>query len=1774
MIGTERRLLIVFAVLLLIGDARAGGIGCSDATCRSSMVLAEDSPLPGPAAVSDDVVPPAPAAPSARLGSGTVPASRDGEVLLSVDVPGRFAIRADSRTGVALQLVDMIAGPGDVAGEAGVRDGRLDVLLDKGTYKIRSFGAAGAQGDARLVVQPFRDADPASATLLRGGQAGAPLGDFQQRSYWLIVGAARHISVEGVGRALADLRLWRNGRDLVDLMPVLGAIEPRAGRPLTRARLDGAVEPGLYLVTAYGGSQLPWANGDSTSPFHIRVGAPQSLASGIVDGVIGPFGSAMFEAPPAATEVRVELPEPAVARLTASRGTAPAQSAAIARNSREPRAVVDLPAGRDPVHIEVAGAEGQTFRLRAMRPATSLRLEGAGPHLIAVDVAGEGGDEVPATVVLARFEGRTATVVASSAPRIAPGQAWRRSFNLRGITTIVFEVTAAGPVAARTSGPGVRVSLEPLLATTAPRADGRLPLTWDVEHGWYMLKIEPVKDAVGILDLTFGQPGLAPDPTPASPARTSIPLGIVDLDKAARYQVFVNTAPQLVTAVDARAVPIDLAAAPLVVLQAVAPEKVARPAGPQQTPPPPSRKPARGQPTGPAVPLPPPVNADARAAQPLDIAVRVPDGGTITVSEPSGSPVAVTFVQEAVDKDGRTLTVRIPPAGQPRLLVISWSRAESRDPVPAIAQENDLELLQPGTPRFFDLGRDQQRSFRLDVGEGGLHRIETLGRLKTAATIATRFLPKLDRAAGGGAGHNALLHSYLRAGSYRVTVSASDSSGHLGLVAMPAPLIDTATLVAGGSVRASLAEGRGAAMPIAVAEAGTYRLDLYGLGRSLAARLEDSEGWPITAPGEMTRLERQLEPGRYRLVVLPHAVDARVVARLRRVLPPAEPEGHGPHDIPFDTVQTFQWREPPTKDAERIPDRWAFTLLGTARIVLDVSDGMIADLVRQDGEPRAVAKIVFKRGFAGPLPAGRYLIEARSLGRNDRLDYQLTLRSSELQPGVPRFVDLPATIPFAIAEDRTVSLTSFGRTDFGGVLKDQNGRVLELIAGRTDDWNIGLSRKLAAGAYQLELSGRSPKDKARSDAKTEGENADEESRQDSAGAVEVMLDLPTSSPPLDLPVVGSRQVAGPQVHQFALPAIDAGHLLVVAAQSNAELVASLERQDADGHWQTIGFERDKSAVIAAPADGDVRRPWRLSVWAIDGGSAPITIAARSVSMPAQPIGAVTLEPFGIDGIATPGSVALVATPSAGLVTLAGRVAGLRQGSAPGRVLRAADAGVLVPQSERLWLLARAGEAVTVGIAPVSAGPGDIALTLDDGERATVPVAANDRAYAWRADSTFGQPGLGGGHRMGVAPGSAFSLGGGGKLEVWNAGGGEPLRVRLTAAEITTRPAASADAELFAVLGPHTAQPVRLRHDRQQLEISLAAGAAAVATTTDSRSSTVWSGNEPVTRTLTGSFADIVLINPGEKPAPVSIMLTPSPGDEGRLAAGAVVKRFFGAAGSLVVAIDAAAGDRLVVAGGTAMFVGDNGAVLRGTSLIVPGSGELTVDHGPGLVAFWLERGDLSPWPVAAAKAIEPPQQVRLEGDAMALTLEGSTPVLLHVRTTAPVILSLRQGEAAAEPLLFPVGAELHRYLAAGAAELRLYSPHDGPLAGALELTATPIVQISDGLGDPRPLAPGATALFGFEVTRTTTVGVGIRSEPDRAAVRLLDTSGNVVGDGVAQLRRLQPGRYLIEARAPADGNTIMVRPAVVGTVPAPSGPPPEVAAQYLEMVGLTPTGPR
>ena len=111
----------------------------------------------------------------------------------------------------------MLTGPGEREGWPGKQDGRIDALLDTGTYKVRAFGDPAATGDTTLSVTPFAAAGPA---LLAPGYlpVALTLRDLQSRSFWLVVGDdPAPTRIEAAGRSLAALTVWRDGRDLVSV---------------------------------------------------------------------------------------------------------------------------------------------------------------------------------------------------------------------------------------------------------------------------------------------------------------------------------------------------------------------------------------------------------------------------------------------------------------------------------------------------------------------------------------------------------------------------------------------------------------------------------------------------------------------------------------------------------------------------------------------------------------------------------------------------------------------------------------------------------------------------------------------------------------------------------------------------------------------------------------------------------------------------------------------------------------------------------------------------------------------------------------------------------------------------------------------------------------------------------------------------------------------------------------------------------------------------------------------------------------------------------------------------------------------------------------------------------------------------------------------------------------------------------------------------------------------------------------------------------------------
>jgi hypothetical protein len=246
-------------------------------------------------------------------------------------------------------------------------------------------------------------------------------------------------------------------------------------------------------------------------------------------------------------------------------------------------------------------------------------------------------------------------------------------------------------------------------------------------------------------------------------------------------------------------------------------------------------------------------------------------------------------------------------------------------------------------------------------------------------------------------------------------------------------------------------------------------------------------------------------------------------------------------------------------------------------------------------------------------------------------------------------------------------------------------------------------------------------------------------------------------------------------------------------------------------------------------------------------------------------------------------------------------------------------------------------------------------------------------------------------------------------------------------------------------------------------------------------------------------------------------------------------------------------------------------VRRGGVIPLDGPATAVVTHGAGPLALWIEGPGASPWPDTPPRDVALPARMPLEQTAMTLRLTPGAPTLLRLASTAPVILAI----GAEPPVLFGKGVSLARYLAARETTLRLLSPSDGPLSGTMELSGSPVIEVGEGLGAPVAIPPGGAAVFGFKVTAPGPVGLGVRADPDQVTVRLLNERGEILQQGVSMLRRLEPGRYLLEASVPPDAPTTLARPAVLGIVPHPNPPPLDVVRGLLLAAGLAPpTGAR
>ncbi len=1657
--------------------------------------------------------------PVATFDEAAFPAAGMHEAILTIPQFGRYAITVASTQGVALQLVDRMAGPGDVAGTPGAKDGRIDAFLERGTYKIRLIADAHGTGTASLTVTPFSELQPAPVQLVEGKPVAADLGDDQQRSWWVVIPSRGTYAFEAGGRYLNDLRLWHAGSWIVDATPIIASSDADAAQPLALRQLTAQLEPGLYRLTAYGGAGVPWANATAAKPFYLRWGIQTLSDSGRFVETASPLGLDRYLVPGTATEVRLVLDKPEAAQLSEqpfSDNTmfdqSQAESAGIDKTSRDPVADISLP-GRSstPYLITVQRRPGAKYRLEIFNAGFSAATvaSGAGNAMLAVTLPGNPDDEIDSGFILVNnFSQR---VIASSVINLDNALPWRRRFNLLNPERTFLFTSKNIDLQVLGDGVSAQFVVDRFIINSPYGRVVPLPqnsgYVWTLTPGYYVLSALPQANGRGILTMSLLAAGTKP-PVADSPRLPAPVFPNVPLDPVSNDTLFTSLAQDQNFGVRQETLPAALA-------QPLSFELAA----------------------GASASFPVAASEDVQLAVTDETGADLPfslDGKSITGATKLYAGTYQFSIAGPANGD-RVVNVTETPA---RLLPATTQPPISLDQTAAPV----LPPVQPGVPVYVDLARQQSMTFGLRVGQDSLYQFQTTGLLETSGAIRTRVNPSLAQVEDNGVGRNFLLQPYLREGDYQLTIQAQgQTAGHAGISVATTPVVDAGTLVPNRPARLTLEPGEAASYSFHIATDGTYHIFTLGLGHQFAMRLEDKDGWPLITPGGVAAATMDFAPGDYRMILLPGPVENRAVTMLAPILPPVTYQGHGPFAVAFGQDMQNRWLEP-AAGQPRVPDRWDFSLPAAATVTMRIDNGIRAELHAASGGP---ALAVTGNSWTGPLPAGDYVVEASAAVPDNRVDYDLTVSTAQLIPGQNLNVQAPVTIPVSLGGSAQYEISSFGGQDVRAALYDSNGHLVAANDDRDNDWNFLIVGAFPPGAYTL--------------------------RVDPVGADNAQTNVSIAAPAAveDAPLAQgvSRKIADGLVHVLPVAALPPDALLLTGATAAVPVELALEAKQGGG-WQTLAQTGGINPYLAVPAGTGA---YRLRVWPEDHGATPINVTALGISAPAEPGFAAGLDlqtaQLGDRQI----KFRRVAIPHPELLQLSGAVGTLQWSSQPGAVLAHDPSGTILATGPSLWLTDSSPDSFV--LQPANLLGGLARMTLAAPVALPVPAVPSGTMALWTARAQGGQAGIavdgGAGPRLLAVGGGrvftqavAFQPSGlaSPTLHLWQAGAAAdalPVTLQRTSFAAVKKFTAS-PGETDGSIPAGSVRAAALPPGWNRLSLNLPDGIIAVLSRNGATQNIIM-GNG-ATPDIADSNADtILLLNPGHDGAAFSLSVEPVRQPELTLAPGGMITHYSPTAAVLHIALSGKpAALRLAGTATDITAIDAAGDVSSGDGAQGGAGGTAIVAVQPGLAVISKDGAATN----AIAETVMAPGSVPLSGPSRSLSFAPTDARMIHFETDTPVVL-----RAANTPQPFPAGA-IANLFQPKAKPLGLdIAAVTGDLSGTARFDAIPAIPITDGLGPKFLIAPGQSRLFTFSLNTRRSIGAGVRGSVDDANVSLLASDGTLLGHGLVLMHDLSPGTYYLAVDVPADGVATTIQPALVGKILPDDGPPDDVKAQYLALAG-------
>lgn len=1688
----------------------------------------------------------------------TFPARGTQETLIHISSPGRYSLTATSEQGTALEIVDRMAGPLGRAGTTGSADGRLDLLLDKGEYKVRLFAPPEGTGTVTLKIRPFTEVDGKSNVLEHPlltplEVTSTHLEDLQQCSFWITIHRNSVFRLEIQGRALTDARLWRDGSRLEDISADVSQHEPVTGHPMTNLDFHGRLTPGHYLVTCYGGQPLPWTDGSPENPLYVRWGVRGLGENGQVLLTVSPFGRETFLVKGSTNffQLAREKISPATLQVrpwSSDRGRyGEGESAEIVKESRDPWCVIYGSAGTDQQWVVVTAPPGDRLELDFFRQATRHTLSrDMASYWISSVHSSTVRDALDVTAILSRWDLKTP--VAAQVVKIGPDTPVVRRINLLGTTQVFLFVEKEGaymiaedPEAGATGSYQIKpFMMRPPYNFQPPpfqSAGSRHELT----AGYHVLTVNP--NAEGTLHFALFAVVAGEDPlvsgrkllNDAALANRQHPFhGLLWPEVSMTsgqgdYELWLNQLPFVASGFIVRPLPLDLSD---------------------------------------------PVAMTLMPGRSVPVRIRLDAPGILEVIGAGDYRVTLNgrtlAADEILPRGVHTLTMTNTGSGD-RLFNLRTHPPRDESPTtPAFKPAADVfPTLSPGTPIYEHFTRHARREYSLNVTEPGLYRVETTGRLATRLTLRTPLSTSLISGDRNGVGRNGLIQMYLKPGEYLVSAETrGNSAGQAGILAHRIDLLTLPALQPDTIRRHTVPADAALRYPVEIPTAGDYRLETLGLAAAFAWRLDDTDGWPILAPGGKGPIQRHFEPGTYWFYSLPAPVESRRITTLRRIPVPltaAQRSGKGPLALALNSPLEKIWMELP----ERPPDVFTTTLNAPARVTLTLSpkSGMIAAIFTPDG--RELHRTADEK-WSGTLPAGSFEIHAWSREKNNRVTYTIALTTPDLIPGLTRTITaFPTTLDVNVEREGLVDIFSFGRADLSARLLDSaTGEVLAADDDMPSDWNFRITRRLPPGRFKLELTG--------SGSLSSPAEVTMQQRTDRRVTEQTLPLSLTASPNGDVLHIPFTAPSAENLVRFGrtgdIPlrlALRRGDTLL--AEGDNELIVPLKPGATYelSAWQT-GTVPGATTITGAPmmardlrfADHPLTVAMTDAIRLVDASRTAFRLESDQGRVLYSPGIERPCLPVGNTAETTVAGTGWMVCPEAGTVRIT-----------PFKIMSNSESSLTLTDLPLDFHVDQpADEAIVLSLESVRSWVGATAAAGSPGPG----MATHWNGCGLSPSLTLlGFPGQGH-YRSRVWPGhptaAIHSAEESDRLS-------QPVTIRSTALVILENTRLPLTTPLERRLPAGRAIRYHLPSEPLDLELTLDKGMVAF----------VWDHDRPVDlvsategialRRMHVPGGVLIVGNPtsaetlfrarrADHPAPAAqVLKTDSP-----------IEAVYPSPGRFRVLVPGdLAGHRIVTTAMAGYLLAADGRILTGRFLAGPlpmlaypaVKGELVVEHGPGPVRVWISPDGQAAetfvgLPSRPAQPTSLPGNLELQDAPQSWEFDLGESRLVSITTASPGVTALAMGDriltlAVGDRI---TGREIGGYLEPGHYRIITRPLRGTPQSGRMHITALSIQTLPEGGAGWRLINPDETQAFRFEVTVAGKVGIGLATSSDRLTARLLDMSYREVDTGPLMIRELDPGAYILLVKG---GKVpIRFRPIVLGTNGSRTGIPDDVIRRYIK----------